>query len=73
MPKIEEILNHEQERNIYDLVLFLEGKFWKAYEQSAYVLTRLYGFKPTKRYIVRLSLRKNGGGRRLIEEMENIL
>ena len=73
MPKIEEILNHEQERNIYDLVLFLEGKFWKAYEQYAYVLTRLYGFKPTKRYIIRLSLRKNGGGRRLFKEMENIL
>lgn len=51
MPKIEEILHHERERNINDLVLFLEGKFWKAYEQSAYVLTRLYGFKPTKRYI----------------------
>lgn len=51
MPKIEEILKHERERNINDLVLFLEGKFWKAYEQSAYVLTRLYGFKPTKRYI----------------------
>ena len=51
MPKIEEILHHERERNVNDLVLFLEGKFWKAYEQSAYVLTRLYGFKPTKRYI----------------------
>lgn len=51
MPKIEEILHHERERNINDLVLFLEGKFWKAYEQSAYVLSRLYGFKPTKRYI----------------------
>ena len=51
MPKIEEILQQERERNINDLVLFLEGKFWKAYEQSAYVLTRLYGFKPTKRYI----------------------
>ena len=51
MPKIEEILQQERERNINDLVLFLEGKFWKAYEQSAYVLTCLYGFKPTKRYI----------------------
>ena len=51
MPKIEEILQQERERNINDLVLFWEGKFWKAYEQSAYVLTRLYGFKPTKRYI----------------------
>ena len=51
MPKIEEILQLERERQADDLVLFLEGKFWKAYEHSAYVLTRLYGFKPTKRYI----------------------
>ncbi len=51
MPKIEEILHHERERKVEDLVLFLEGKFWKAYEHSAFVLTRLYGFKPTKRYI----------------------
>ena len=51
MPKIEDILHLERERKVEELVLFLEGKFWKAYEQSAFVLTRLYGFKPTKRYI----------------------
>ncbi len=51
MPKIEEILQLERERQADDLVLFLEGKFWRAYEQSAFVLTRLYGFKPTKRYV----------------------
>ena len=51
MPKIEEILYCERERDKNNLVLFLEGKLWKAYEHSAYVLTRLYGFKPTKRYI----------------------
>ena len=51
MPKMVEILHLERERKVEDLVLFLEGKFWKAYEQSAFVLTRLYGFKPTKRYI----------------------
>ena len=32
-------------------MLFLEGKFWKAYEQSAYALTKLYGFKPSKRFV----------------------
>ena len=51
MPKIEEILHCEQTKHGDEVVLFLEGKFWKAYEQSAYKLTRLYGFKPTKRYI----------------------
>ena len=51
MPKIEEILRYDRSREPDNLVLFLEGKFWKAYERSAYVLTRLYGFKPTKRYI----------------------
>ena len=42
MPKIEEILHHERERNVNDLVLCL-------------------------------SLRKDGGGRGSIEEMESIL
>lgn len=32
-------------------MLFLEGKFWRAYERSAFVLTKLYNFKPSKRYI----------------------
>lgn len=51
MPKIEVLLHYEQTKHKDEVVLFLEGKFWKAYEQSAYKLTRLYGFKPTKRYI----------------------
>ena len=51
MPKIEEILHHEADKHPNEVVLFLEGKFWKAYEKSAYVLTMLYGFKPTKRYV----------------------
>jgi hypothetical protein len=51
MPKIEEILHYEEEKSQGEVILFLEGKFWKAYEKSAYVLTKLYGFKPTKRYV----------------------
>lgn len=51
MPKIEEILHCEQNKQHNEVILFLEGKFWKAYEKSAYVLTKLYGFKPTKRYV----------------------
>lgn len=51
MPKIEEILHYEAEKQSNEVVLFLEGKFWKAYEKSAYVLTMLYGFKPAKRYV----------------------
>ena len=51
MPKIEEILHYEAEKQSNEVVLFLEGKFWKAYEKSAYVLTMMYGFKPTKRYV----------------------
>lgn len=51
MPTIKEILHEERNRESGCLELFLEGKFWKAYEQSAYVLTKLYNFKPTKRFI----------------------
>ena len=51
MSTIKEILQEERNRESGVLVLFLEGKFWKAYEQSAYVLTKLYNFKPTKRFI----------------------
>lgn len=51
MPKIEEILHYEADKQSNEVVLFLEGKFWKAYEKSAYVLTMMYGFKPTKRYV----------------------
>ena len=51
MPTIKEILQEERNRESGWLVQFLEGKFWKAYEQSAYVLTKLYNFKPSKRFI----------------------
>lgn len=51
MPTIKEILQEERNRESGWQVLFLEGKFWKAYEQSAYVLTKLYNFKPSKRFI----------------------
>ena len=43
MPKKEEIFHYEAEKQSNEVVLFLEGKFWKAYEKSAYVLTMLYG------------------------------
>lgn len=51
MPTIKEILQEEGNKGNNELVLFLEGKFWKAYERSAFVLTKLYNFKPSKRYI----------------------
>lgn len=51
MPTIKEILQEERNREDSRLVLFLEGKFWKAYERSAYVLTSLYNFKPSKRFV----------------------
>lgn len=51
MPTIKDILQEERNRENGRLVLFLEGKFWKAYEQSAYTLTKLYGFKPSKRFV----------------------
>ena len=51
MPTIKEILQEEQNRDSGHLVLFLEGKFWKAYERSAYTLACLYNFKPSKRFV----------------------
>lgn len=51
MPTIKEILHEERTRESGRVLQFLEGKFWKAYEQSAYALVRLYNFKPTKRFI----------------------
>lgn len=51
MPTIKEILQEERNREDNRIVLFLEGKFWKAYEKSAYVLTLLYNFKPSKRFV----------------------
>lgn len=51
MPTIKDILLEERNRVGTELVLFLEGKFWKAYEKSAYTLVQKYNFKPTKRFI----------------------
>lgn len=51
MPTIKEILLEERNRESGWIVMFLEGKFWKAYERSAYALVRMYNFKPTKRYV----------------------
>lgn len=51
MPTTKDILQEERGRESNCLVLFLEGKFWKAYEQSAYILTKFYNFKPSKRFI----------------------
>ena len=51
MPTIREILQEERNCDSGHLVLFLEGKFWKAYEHSAYTLTQLYNFKPSKRFV----------------------
>ena len=51
MPTIKDILQDERTRESGQLVLFLEGKFWKAYEQSAYILTKCYNFKPSKRFV----------------------
>ena len=51
MPTIKDILQEERNRKSTELVLFLEGKFWKAYEKSAFALAQMYNFKPTKRFI----------------------
>lgn len=51
MPTIKDILQEERNRKSTELVLFLEGKFWKAYERSAFALVQMYNFKPTKRFI----------------------
>lgn len=51
MPTIKEILHKENTREVGWIVMFLEGKFWKAYEQSAYALAQHYNFKPTKRFV----------------------
>lgn len=51
MPTIKDILQEERNKGSIELILFLEGKFWKAYERSAYALVQMYNFKPTKRFI----------------------
>lgn len=51
MPTIKEILQKERDRGSANIVLFLEGKFWEAYERLAYALVQMYNFKPTKRFV----------------------
>lgn len=54
MPKIEEILQHEKERNQQrdeHILLYKEGMFWRAYEKSAYQLHLQFGLKPLKKHI----------------------
>lgn len=51
MPTIKDILQEERNKEHTGIVLFLEGKFWKAYERSAYLLAQTYNFKPTKRFV----------------------
>ena len=52
MAAISYILIREKEAGTkQQVLLFHEGKFWKAYEMSAYLLTKRYGFKPAKRFV----------------------
>lgn len=53
---IEERLALEQQADAEQKILLLrEGSFWKAYEQSAYYLHRQFRFKPSVRYIKKVS------------------
>lgn len=45
------LIREKQEGDKQLVVLFHEGKFWKAYEMSAYLLAKRYGFKPVKRMV----------------------
>lgn len=36
------------------ILLLREGLFWRGYEQSAYILHRMFGFKPTRKLIKRI-------------------
>ena len=52
MATISEILIREKEVCAHQqVVLFHEGKFWKAYEMSAFLLAKRYNFRPVKRFI----------------------
>lgn len=37
------------------VLLLKEGTFWKAYEQSAYTLHQMFGFKPSLRYVKKVT------------------
>lgn len=52
MAAISYILIREKEVGTkQQVVLFHEGKFWKAYEMSAFQLVKRYNFKPVKRFV----------------------
>ena len=54
MPKIEDILQQEREREQQKndhILLYKEGIFWRAYEKSAYQLHLKFGLKPLKKHI----------------------
>lgn len=52
MASIAEILIREKQAgDKQQVILFHEGKFWKAYEMSAFLLVKRYGFKPLKRFV----------------------
>lgn len=52
MATISEILIKEKQVGLQQkVILFKEGKFWKGYEMSAFLLAKRYNFKPTKRFV----------------------
>ena len=73
MPTIKEILQEERTRENTCLVLFLAGKFWKAYERSAYALTRIARQPAALTEEIRPSCRADGGGGKALERLETIL
>lgn len=48
MPYISEKIIHPTENH---LLLYKEGAFWVAYEQSAFYIAQCKGYKPVKKYI----------------------
>ena len=47
MPTIANKILHPSSKHI---LLYKEGVFWVAYEQSAYYIAQYKGYKPTKKY-----------------------
>lgn len=73
MPTIKEILQEERTRENTCLVLFLEGKFWKAYERSAYALTHIARQPAALSEEIRPACRADGGGGETPERLEKVL
>ena len=51
MATVKEILNSETQKKKGDILLFEEGLFLKAYEQSAFALHSKWKLKPTCKYV----------------------